>query len=356
MRRYGCSSLQRGRRRRRRGGGVGDGCAERLLTASSSARPCEAVARICARERFRGRALAEWPGRRARDRVRAPGRGCCQGPWPPRVRRRRGDRTRRRSTGRAACCGCRRRPGGRPRLAAPSTLPMHATVRANAAARLSMMHRTSDARSAGGARPACRTACEILAGMSPGGRNTGSSTSNCGPPDGTSAAAASNPARSDGSPACSQRSERLLEQPQPHDVTQVADPAIDAELVREVGRPTRLGQDRPLELDSDEGPRPARDVGEVRSLRRDADDRRCRVVRSDVGQLGRLRESRLCHDIRAQGPDDLSRTGRRREDRRAAGRARRACRSPRRAARCRRARSSTRWSPRRRRSRSASSR
>ncbi len=46
--------------------------------------------------------------------------------------------------------------------------------------------------------------------------------------------------------------ERLLEQPQAHDVAQVPNPAVDATLVGEVRPPTLLGQDCMIELHSDQ--------------------------------------------------------------------------------------------------------
>src|SRR5258706_4021186 len=57
--------------------------------------------------------------------------------------------------------------------------------------------------------------------------------------------------------------ERFLEQPEAHDVAQVADPVVDAALIGEVRLATLIGQDRVLELHADEGPRAAGDVGET---------------------------------------------------------------------------------------------
>ena len=55
----------------------------------------------------------------------------------------------------------------------------------------------------------------------------------------------------------------LLQQPQAHDVAQVADGAVDADLVGEVGPPALLGQHRGVELDADQRPGAAGDVGEA---------------------------------------------------------------------------------------------
>ena len=70
---------------------------------------------------------------------------------------------------------------------------------------------------------------------------------------------------------------RLLQQPQPHDVAQVADGAVDAELVGEPGRAARLVQARRGQLRADQRPGPGRDVGEA-ALPRRADDGRGGVV------------------------------------------------------------------------------
>ena len=60
--------------------------------------------------------------------------------------------------------------------------------------------------------------------------------------------------------------DRLLEQPQAHDVAQEADPPVDAQLVREVGGPARLVADRRVELEARRGPRCRRRCRPTRSL------------------------------------------------------------------------------------------
>ena len=65
------------------------------------------------------------------------------------------------------------------------------------------MQRTSAGRLAGGACPVRGTAAAIRAGMSPGGRNAGSSGSIVGPPAGSSPAAMSSAGSCSGLPASS---------------------------------------------------------------------------------------------------------------------------------------------------------
>ena len=114
----------------------------------------------------------------------------------------------------------------------------------------------------------------------------------------------------------------LLEQPEPADVAEEPGAAVDAELVGEVRRPGRFGEDGRVELQADERPRSAGDVGEAVGRRRHADDRRCGVVRAD----GHDRDT-----VRRLAPD-LARCLQRREAgrrERRAGRADRSTTSPR---------------------------
>ena len=71
------------------------------------------------------------------------------------------------------------------------------------------------------------------------------------------------PRRSTCRPRALPRAHRLAQQPQAHHVVQEADAAVDAALVGEVGRAARLGDDAVLELDADEPPGAAGDVGGV---------------------------------------------------------------------------------------------
>ena len=78
----------------------------------------------------------------------------------------------------------------------------------------------------------------------------------------------------------------LLQQPETADVAQEPDAAVDAELVGEVGRAGRLGEHRSVELEPDEGPGAAGDVGEALGGGGHRDHRGGGVVRSDRGDLG----------------------------------------------------------------------
>ena len=176
------------------------------------------------------------------------------------------------------------------------------------------MHRTSAGLVAGIGWSRRRQAAAIRDGMSSGGRKDGSSGSMTGPPAGSSPAATRSDGRSSGLPSSSQAPERFLEQPQPHDVAQVADPAVDATLVGEVPQPARLAQDRPVELDPDQAPGAAGDVREVALDGRHADDGRRRVVRPDEDQLRRGRETGLGSNRIAQGADDVAGCAERRAD------------------------------------------
>ena len=149
------------------------------------------------------------------------------------------------------------------------------------------MHRTTSGGSCGGRWPIARQAAVIRAGMSPGGRNTGSSGSIT--------------ARSGGSPRRrgQQRVQAgpagagpgphgLLQQPQAHHVAQVPDRAVDARFVAEVGGPAGLGEHRLIQLHPDQGPRAAGDVGEVAARGRHGDHGGRGVMRADRdhGQRG----------------------------------------------------------------------
>ena len=125
----------------------------------------------------------------------------------------------------------------------------------------------------------------------PGGRNTGSSGS---------ITAAHRPARrpprrssrsrSDGDAVALPGAQRLLQQPQAHDVAQVADGAVDAALVGEVGR-AGCPRSAPGASSStpDQRPGAAGDVGEAappaRARRRRP--RRCRASRPAITGTGR---------------------------------------------------------------------
>ena len=81
----------------------------------------------------------------------------------------------------------------------------------------------------------------------------------------------------------------LRQQPQPHDVPQVPDGAVDAAFVGEVRRPALLGQHRLVQFDADQTPGPAGDVGEVRvsAPARRRQRRRCRAIRPSSPCSGR---------------------------------------------------------------------
>ena len=79
----------------------------------------------------------------------------------------------------------------------------------------------------------------------------------------------------------------LLQQPQAADVAQEPGAAVDADLVGEVRGAAGVGEDRRVELEADQRPGAAGDVGEALGGRRHADDRRGGVVRADGGDDGR---------------------------------------------------------------------
>ena len=159
----------------------------------------------------------------------------------PRSRRRRRTRSR-------GCRGC----SARPRRARPAADPRRAR-RAPRSAR------------------ACRRAAGATASL-------GSMT---GPPAGSAAAAASSGASDTATPARSQVAHRLLEQPEPHHVAQVADPSVDAHLVREVGEPAR-----------------ARSGSAPRARRRRGPTSRTRRRRTGRPRAGRRRPPRRCRATR----------------------------------------------------------
>ena len=120
-------------------------------------------------------------------------------------------------------------------------------------------------------------------GMSPGGRNRGSCTSKTGTGPvrrrrlASRAGEVGRPARRAPSAAGSRRAATV-----PITLVRNRIRAVDAALVGEVGRPARVGQDRRVELDADEPPGPAGDVGaRRRSVMRHARPRprRCRASR-----------------------------------------------------------------------------
>ncbi len=134
-----------------------------------------------------------------------------------------------------------------------------------AGARLSRMHRTSAGRDrrrrAGrprGRRPRSAPACRPAAGTT---GSSGSMTRTAG----RQLAGGGEQRRRGRSrrPVALPGPHRLLQQPQAHHVAQVADRAVDAALVGEVRRAAGLGQDRRVELDADQRPGPAGDVGEA---------------------------------------------------------------------------------------------
>ena len=99
--------------------------------------------------------------------------------------------------------------------------------------------------------------------------------------------------------------QRLRQQPQPHDVAQVADGAVDAALVGEVGLPAGVGQHRRVQLDADERPRPAGDVAEAGAGGGDADDRGRGVVRADGGDEQLLVDPQLVAHLGRHRREDL---------------------------------------------------
>src|SRR5690606_7290128 len=109
------------------------------------------------------------------------------------------------------------------------------------------------------------------------------------------------------------RPQRLLQQPEPHHVAQVADLPVDAALVGEVGPAALLGQDGGVQLDPDERPGAAGDVGEPLGRRGDGGDGGGGVVGAD-GDDPEARVAGFGRDVRADGPDDLPRFAEGRQD------------------------------------------
>ena len=124
-------------------------------------------------------------------------------------------------------------------------------------------------------------ASAIRAGMSPGGRKRGSSGVDHGREGRHLGRGGQQVGQVGGQAGGRPRALALLQQPQAHDVAQVADRAVDAELVGEVGRAAVLGEHRLLELHADQRPGAAGDVGEPvgRRRARRRRPRRCRATR-----------------------------------------------------------------------------
>ena len=114
--------------------------------------------------------------------------------------------------------------------------------------------------------------------MSPGGLKTGSSMSMDGPPDGIPEAAAR---RSRRSSSRHHTAQAFLQEPQATDVAQEAGAVVDTCLVGEVGPTGVVGEHGPVQLEPDQRPRAAGDIGEPVGGGRHGDDRRSRVVRAD---------------------------------------------------------------------------
>ena len=110
------------------------------------------------------------------------------------------------------------------------------------------------------------------------------------------------------------RPDGFAQHPEAHDVVQQPHAAVDAALVREVGRERLGGEDEVVDLDPDEAPGSARDVGRGIRLHRHRDDRRGGVVRADRGD-GRAR-SRADRggDVGQQGAEALAGGDERGED------------------------------------------
>ena len=124
------------------------------------------------------------------------------------------------------------------------------------------MHRTVSAGVSGAGCPRRRQASAMRAGMSPGGSRSGSSGSISRRHGRHVGRLPQQPVERHGDAVLLPGAQRLLQEPQPHDVAQVADRAVHAQLVGEVGAPAGLGEDRLVQLEPDERPRAAGDVGE----------------------------------------------------------------------------------------------
>ena len=98
----------------------------------------------------------------------------------------------------------------------------------------------------------------------------------------------------------------LAQQPQTHNVVQEPDAPIDAALVGEVRETALLGEYGGAQLDTDEAPGPARDVGEGFARRGDGDNRGRGVVRPGGGDDEAGWGSQPCGDIRQQRADRVA--------------------------------------------------
>ena len=126
-------------------------------------------------------------------------------------------------------------------------------------------------------RAAVRRAAAIRSGMPPGGMKAGSSTSIGRAADRHGSSGEEELVEVAAMPFA----KALLEEPQPADVAEEPGAPVDPELVGEVGDPSGLGEHRGGELEADEGPRAAGDVGEPLGGGGDADDRGGSVVGAD---------------------------------------------------------------------------
>ena len=107
--------------------------------------------------------------------------------------------------------------------------------------------------------------------------------------------------------------QRLLQQPEAAHVAEVADPAVHPALVGEVGGPARLGEDRLVQLDPDQGPGAGRDVRERIVRGRHPDHRGCGVVRPHRDHGRRGGQTGVLGHGRAEGADRLPWLDQRRE-------------------------------------------
>ena len=101
---------------------------------------------------------------------------------------------------------------------------------------------------------------------------------------------------------------RLRQQPQAHDVVQEADAPVDTALVGEVRLARGIRRHRMLQLDADESPRAARDVGGRLGPHRHGDDGGGGVVRSDRDDLDAVPGPELGRDGRAEAANRLAGT------------------------------------------------
>ena len=251
-----CHRRTRGRARRGGSGQTGVGMSVPSVDLSERARGGAVGARRHPRQRRNraarsaapagcgGAAPAGRPGPPARHRPRAPARGRCPARSPRPGRRHRqaagvgGELAQQRVAGSAADeVHDVDVPAGRGRCASPTVLRW-------ASARLSRMHRTVSAGVRGAGWPVRRQRLGDPGGhvaRAAGTRVVGSTT---GVRAGTAAASREQPVQVTAVPAASHVRRRLLQQPQAHDVAQVADGAVDAQLVGEVGPPAGLGEHR----------------------------------------------------------------------------------------------------------------